>query len=266
MVDSGLDLFHGDTGVRVRALYLGERLDVRALEQTNRLALSPLVIRAGERGAAALFRYGAVVLFHVQPLEEAGLLEQLKRFVGDPFQKVESEDVEIRLGTNESVEAGVITVTEFTVERLQVIAEILAKSIVLARSESAVRESTTAIEAWAAALERTGGGGSLAKKLRKHLGATLLIQNTLAGRIEIGDKPDVLWDRPDLERLYARIEDEYELKERDRALERKLGLMTSTAETLLTLVNNKHTNRLEWYIIALFAFEIALTLFTMATK
>ena len=29
----------------------------------------------------------------------------------------------------------------------------------------------------------------------------------------MAEKPDVLWDRPDLERLYARLENEYELKE-----------------------------------------------------
>jgi uncharacterized Rmd1/YagE family protein len=30
-------------------------------------------------------------------------------------------------------------------------------------------------------------------------------------------------------------------------------------------VNNKHSNRLEWYVIVLIVVEIALTIFTMAT-
>ncbi len=263
-----MKLFRGDASVRIRALYMGEKLDVRTLEQTHRLAAAPLAIPAGERGLAVLFRYGAVVLFHVQPLEEAGLVEQLRRYVSEPFQNGESEDVELRIAEdgNERIEAGIIYVADYTVERMQIIAEILAKSVVLAGSEGVMRESTSAIESWARSLERKGGSGRLERQLRRHLGATLLIQNTLAGRIEIGDKPDLLWDRPELERLYLRLEDEFELKERDKTLERKLGLITSTAEMLLNLVQNKQSNRLEWYIIGLIVIEIALTLFTMATS
>ena len=42
----------------------------------------------------------------------------------------------------------------------------------------------------------------------------------------------MLWDRPDLERLYARLEDEYELKERAGALKRKLDVIVETAHAL----------------------------------
>jgi hypothetical protein len=38
-----------------RALFLGERLDLRALETTHRLAITPLTVSAGERGYAVLF-------------------------------------------------------------------------------------------------------------------------------------------------------------------------------------------------------------------
>jgi uncharacterized Rmd1/YagE family protein len=261
-----MTLFQGASSVRARALYLGERLDVRALEQTQRIASAPpLCIPVGEKGVAVLFRYGAVVLFHVAPLEEVGLLDQLKRFVGEPFARPEIEEVEIRPGNDkpEGLESGVLWVADFAIERLQLISEILARSVALAYSEAVVRESVGAMESWATSLERTGASGGLERQLRKHLGATLLIQHKLSGRVEMGDKPEILWDRPDLERIYARLEDEYELKERDKTLERKLALITSTAEMMLTLVNNKHSNRLEWYIIILIAFEIVLSLYTM---
>ncbi len=252
--------------VKVRALYVGERIDARALEQTQRLASSPLAVPAGEHGVAIVFRYGVVVLCRMQALEEAAFMEALGPFIGEPFAKPEAEDAEIRVEASEAVEAGVVSVNAISVERLQLIAEILAKSVVLARSEALVRDSTTAVEGWARALERTGAGGSLETQLKKHLGATLVIQNNLAGRIEISDKPDLLWDHPDLERLHARLEDEYELKERDKTLDRKLALMVSTAEVLLNFVNTKQSNRLEWYIIGLIVVEIALTVFTLFTK
>jgi acyl-CoA synthetase (NDP forming) len=41
-----------------------------------------------------------------------------------------------------------------------------------------------------------------------------------------------VWERPDLERLYARLQEEYELKERAEALSRKLAVISNTAEVL----------------------------------
>src|SRR3569623_1566576 len=97
-------------------------------------------------------------------------------------------------------------------------------------------------------------------KLLRHIGGTLLIQHTTVGRVEVGEKPEILWERPDLERLYVRLEDEYELRERHVALERKLELISRTAETLLNLMQHKRSLRVEWYIVILIMAEIALSL------
>jgi uncharacterized Rmd1/YagE family protein len=67
--------------VTVRAILLGERIDLKGLELTQRLAVNPLLISAGEGQYAALFRYGAVVLFGVSPLQEVTFVDQLARLV-----------------------------------------------------------------------------------------------------------------------------------------------------------------------------------------
>ena len=82
-------------------------------------------------------------------------------------------------------------------------------------------------------------------------------------RVEVVEKPDLLWDEPDLERFYARLEDEYELRERALALERKLDLVSGTASTALDLLQNRRSLRVEWYIVALIVVEILLTLYDM---
>ena len=89
----------------------------------------------------------------------------------------------------------------------------------------------------------------------------LLTQHRMVGRVEVEEKPDVLWDHPELERLYARLEDEYELVERSRAMERKLALISETAGTLIELVHNQRSLRLEWYIIGLIGLELLLSLY-----
>ena len=85
----------------------------------------------------------------------------------------------------------------------------------------------------------------------------------MVGRAEIGDKPELLWEHPRLERLYALLEDEFELRERLAALDRKLELAARTERTLVELISTRHALRVEWYIVALIVLEILLTLYGM---
>ena len=73
-----------------------------------------------------------------------------------------------------------------------------------------------------------------------------------------------MWDRPDLERLYARLENEYELGERAEVLNRKLGLIGQTARLMTDLIDTERSLRLEAAIVILIVAEIALTLFQIA--
>ena len=92
------------------------------------------------------------------------------------------------------------------------------------------------------------------------IGQTLLVQHRVSGRVAVEEKPDVLWDRPDLERLYARLEDEYELKERAGTLKRKLDTIVETARILTDMIDADRATRLEATIVVLIMAEILLTL------
>lgn len=88
----------------------------------------------------------------------------------------------------------------------------------------------------------------------------------MVGRAEVTEKPDVLWDHPDLERVHARLADEYELRDRSVALDRKLDLVSRTLATLVDLDQQDRSLRVEWYIVILIVFEIGLTLYEMFLK
>jgi uncharacterized Rmd1/YagE family protein len=88
------------------------------------------------------------------------------------------------------------------------------------------------------------------------IGQALLAQHRVSGRVAVEEKPDVLWDRPDLERLYARLEDEYELKERAGALKRKLDVIVETAHALTDIIDADRATRLEATIVVLIVAEL----------
>jgi uncharacterized Rmd1/YagE family protein len=89
------------------------------------------------------------------------------------------------------------------------------------------------------------------------------MEDRMVGRAQIADKPELLWDHPRLEGLNALLEDEFEIHERLSALDRKVELAARTERTLIDLMGARHALRVEWYIVALIAFEIGLTLYGM---
>lgn len=261
-------IFADKTSFKARAILAGERIDLRSLETTDRLAVAPLVVSAGDHGCAVLFRYGAVVLFNLSPLEEVTFLKHLGPLITDAFaepETPETEETAIRTDQERDgiVESGAISLSRLTLERLQVIATILARSVALAYYEKKVSAAFERIEPLADDLQRKGTFGRQARGLLRHIGDTLLIQHKMVGRVEISEKPELLWEQPDLERFYLRLEDEYELRERDVALGRKLELISRTAETILDLLQNSRSLRVEWYIVILIVAEILLTLYKM---
>jgi uncharacterized Rmd1/YagE family protein len=68
----------------------------------------------------------------------------------------------------------------------------------------------------------------------------------------------MLWEHPQLESLYLRLADEFEIDERSAALERKLALASRTVTTVLELLQNRRALRVEWYIVILIVLEIVL--------
>ena len=139
-------------------------------------------------------------------------------------------------------------------------ADVLAKSVSLAHHERAIESQFERIEPFATNLDHWGRGGHAARELLQHLGGALLAEHRVVAGARIEDSPELLWDHPELERLWARIRDDFEIRERSAVLHGKLGLIAKTAETALELMQNRRALRVEWAIVGLIVFEIVLTL------
>ena len=248
--------------IDVRGLFVGQRINMKALEQGRRVAMSPFVMQAGIDGYAVLFRYGVVVMFGLNPVEEASFISDLQEFIVDPFPKPVAEECTVLIdkkGT-EGPEPKFVTLQNMEVAKVQILADVLAKSAVLSHYEARMTDTFDTIEPVATELQSGVFGGRRTRELLRHIGSTLSIQRNMVGHVEIGDKPEVLWERPDLERLFAKLEDDLEIIERNSALKQKLDLVYKTAETMLGLLQDKRSLHVEWYIVILIVIEIFITL------
>src|SRR6266403_2681732 len=250
------------------ALQIGDRINTAGFEGQI-LSSAPLAVRVGGNGIAVLFRYGVVVLIGLSPEEETDFLERLRDRIFGKFTPPEEEWAKIQVA-KEAEEpipvGGPILVKELSVERLLLVSDALAKSVVLGRDEREVANVFDTIEPFAHELAKFGKTSRNRTDLLKLMGNALLVQHRVSGRVAVGEKPDVLWDRPDLERLYARLEDEYELSERVETLNRKLAVIADTASTLADIIDTKRSLRLEIIVVFLIAFEILITFYEIYAR
>jgi uncharacterized Rmd1/YagE family protein len=248
--------------ITARALLLGERIETAGLERTDVLSAIPLAFRAGEDGVVALFRFGVAVFIGVSPLEEDAILRRLDGRVIKPLAQREQETavIEIHPGKDDQVTAtGIIVVSTLTTEHILLISDAIATTVILAHDEKNVSLVFDVIEPLARQLAehgRTPGGRRL---ILKHIGNALLVQHRVSGLVAVAEKPDVLWERPDLERFYGRLEDEYELKERANVLTRKLTVISDTAKALADIIDTERSLRLEIIIVVLITLEIVIS-------
>jgi uncharacterized Rmd1/YagE family protein len=242
-----------------RALIVGERIDTAGLERPDMISQLPLAFRVGEQGMAALFRFGVAVMVGLTPLEEEDLLLKLKWRVTGERARGDDETAVLEIspeGDELKTPGGPIQIKNLSPQRFLVVADALSKTVALARDEREVNAVFDVIEPFAAQLAARGRPPFRRRAMLRLIGQALLVQHRVSGRIAVEDKPDVLWDRPDLERLYARLEDEYELSERAGALKRKLDVIVETAHALTDIIDADRSTRLEWAIIILIVAEL----------
>src|SRR5215470_10622562 len=110
--------------ITARALLLGERIDLAGLERSDVISTIPLAFRVGQNGYAVLFRYGAVVLIGLSPVEEDELIRALQPRVTGAFARPEDESALIEIapdGEDQIAPGGPVSLRDLSPPRLLVL-------------------------------------------------------------------------------------------------------------------------------------------------
>jgi uncharacterized Rmd1/YagE family protein len=241
----------------VHARHLGTRIDTRGL--AGDIVLRELAAAAGLTFA---FRYGVAVTFCTAAERIPALDMALLTHVQEPAEQeeIETASVFITDGGKERVDDdGVIQLGDDDEPRLLLVATVLAHSVMLSRDEMLVSEVFASSVPLVADLQVNGKARLSIPAVMRMVGQVLAARHRVMGTAQAGERPDLLWDHPDLDRLYTRLEAEYELGERAEVLERKFGALGDFTDVLLEIAQDKRAVRLEVAVIVLIAFEVLLS-------
>jgi len=257
------------TTISIRAIQVGERLDLKGLEREDAFSTDPLGFKTASGGSVMLFKSGAAVFAGLTPVEEEGIIAGLGVRIAGALDERESEAAQIvlRPDADDNVSStGIIQFKQADSDRLLIAGEALAVSVALAYDERRIAKAFEQITIVADKLKAGKLPSETQGELLRQIGEALSIQQRLASRVDLDEKPDVLWDHPELERAWAKLVDEYDLPQRARAIDRKLAIIRETSETIGDLISTRTSHKLEWYIIALIAFEIVMSLYDRFLK
>lgn len=254
--------------IHARALLLGERLDHRGLPREGAPTIDPVPLATPEGFTAFAFRWGAVVFIGANAAQEAAVVEMLKPRLTNALPKPIEETAPIADGAaQDGVDPdGVIRLRDLSIARQAVVADALAKSAALAHQEILLTEALDRLEPIVTTLRTEGRLAASSRALHRQIGHALAARSRTTARVEAEDKPELLWDHPALERLHARLADEYELKERSAALDRKLTLISDTTEGVLSLIHGRRALGLEVAVVVLVGIEVVFTLWEYLVK
>jgi hypothetical protein len=192
----------------VHARHLGTRIDTRGLA-------ADIVLRelASAAGLTFAFRYGVAVTFCTTADRIPALDMALLAHVQEPAdqQEIETASLHITDGGKDRVdEDGVIQLADDEEPRLLLVATVLAHSVMLSRDEMLVSEVFDSSVPLVADLQVNGKARLSIPAVMRMVGRVLAARQRVMGTAQAGERPDLLWDHPDLDRLYTRLEAEYE--------------------------------------------------------
>jgi hypothetical protein len=165
-----------------RAIMVAERIDVKVISSFEVIAKSPFMIRLGGGGIAALFRYGAVVLFNASEEEKARLLGAIAAHSSGPGDIGAEEVAEIQVNPDEEEGPSLkyIKIKNADRLRLQLIAEVMAKATMLSFQERRAAHDFDRTEPLARDLAEDGKFSAKPAELLKAVGSMLLAESRLA--------------------------------------------------------------------------------------
>jgi uncharacterized Rmd1/YagE family protein len=109
-------------------------------------------------------------------------------------------------------------------------------------------------------LERRGTVSTRTRRLHRFIGEAISSRHEVLSVLHLLDKPDEVWDDPELDRIYDDLRAEFDLADRYQALESKLRGVQDSLELVLDVARDRRMWILEVSIAVLILVELVLSL------
>ena len=149
-----------------------------------------------------------------------------------------------------------ITIPKFTIDIAHMVMLNLGQSVAL---DNYLDMSLTLLEnskVYANELENKGKIQLSRKNMKKFIGRTMNLKNSIAENLFIFEASNLAWTDQDLTMLDNQMRSELEIINRHHGLQHNLNVISENLDFFKDILQHKHSSLLEWIIIILILFEI----------
>lgn len=249
----------------VDTIYVGESLDLKKLQEGIKQYAylnrdEPLVLRLLKDQYAVLTRFGAVSFWNVSGKLRRQFLKELQPYANSKKPSYPyDEDTKVLVGSGaERVTFEKVYVADLDLGKIKIISYVLSQSVALERYEEEIETSLSEVGGIVEGLKAVGKAPMSEKELLKQIGRVLSVKQIAVSHLALFDKPEEVWELPELEKLYGLMGSEYELRVRFEVLDKKINYLSDISQMLMNFLAEKRNAFLEIVIIILIAIDIVL--------
>jgi uncharacterized Rmd1/YagE family protein len=244
-------------------IYIGESIDLKKVQENVKQYLylnrdDPLVVKLLKDQYAVLTKFGTATFWNVPIRLRQQFLGEIKTYIKSKKENYYyDEDTKVLVGGNiEKVTFEKVYSAHINVEKIKIISYALSQSVALERYEDDIESSLSELETVVDNLKTRGKALFSEKKLLKQIGKVFSVKQTAVVHLALFDKPESIWESPDLETLYNRMSSEYDLKVRFDVLDKKIDFLSDVSKMMVEFLAEKRNAVLEIIIIVLIVIEI----------
>lgn len=250
---------------KAETVYLGEYIDLKKVQENVKHYAylnrdHPLVVKLLKDQYAALTKFGGITFWNVSHKLRAEFLKEIKPFVKskkDYYPYDEDTKVVVGSGGNK-ITFDKIFLPHLGVPQIKIISYVLSQSVALERYEDEIETSLSEIGTIVENLKSSGRALLSERQLLQQIGNALSVKQTAVAHLSLFDKPEEVWESPELEDIYNRMNAEYELQDRFDVLDEKIKYLSDISQMLMNFLAEKRSEFLEKVIILLFALDLML--------
>lgn len=221
------------------------------------------VISFVENKMIYVYHFGSLVFINFQPNEISDTIKYIKRIgIEDkktPYEIKDEFTVEINPNEQFSVNYNSIVMDKYNGYYMETVALVLARSVCLERVEKDMNVLFDEIEDIIDRLEQ-GQFKMSDKALSKIASRILRVRYDSVSYVQVLDKPDIAWKHEGVEDVFTQMSELFELGDRFETVKNKTEILLDTVEVFTNVSHSKSSEKLEWIVIILIAFELVMGL------
>jgi uncharacterized Rmd1/YagE family protein len=204
-----------------------------------------------------VFKYGVVCFLNYDSIKISSFLRLISPYCRNFFDENLSEEFQIETNARENkIGYNKIEIVSAKVEVLRLIMLNVSQSVSLDYYSELTTKLLEETNHHTQILEKRGRLGISGKNLKRYIGKTLILKNSIAENLYIFDSPPETWEDEQLNKIDIDLKRTFDLQQRFRNIAEGLQIVKDNLELFKDILQYRNSNFLEWIVIILILIEV----------